>query len=352
MEPTVRVTPDKVEGISTLAQLECALSRPDWNDVQILKIKNVNLSQLSVPLVFPTEALAIELKDCSLPVCPPLPKKLLELRLDRNAGITELPELPPRLQKLFCRRTGLTHLPELPESLQVLGVNDCALQDTPARPAIPNFPDSLYYIDITRNQVQRIPPLPRYLHTGVFSHNQISEADFEDVIVEGYERLRIFFDNNQFTQIPLPLPRNVGVDTFANNPLNEPFAGLYATYTAAGWQGEAAFRQAMGQLAQQLEAQEEAREAARNLAAAQALRAPVEHNTGANWYYGPKTTQVPTQGPLNVIASFLTGKSGTQKQQASQLREFVSRPLGAPGAQGGRRRTRRKGRKGKRSSTR
>lgn len=81
-----------------------------------------------------------------------------------------------------------------------------------------------------------------------------------------------------------------------------------------------------------------ARQKARNLAALkQTVAAKEIPTTGANWYYGPRTVVPNTVKGRNVrglIGSFLTGISGTNKQQVAALKTQAG--------QGGRRKTQRR----------
>jgi hypothetical protein len=65
------------------------------------------------------------------------------------------------------------------------------------------------------------------------------------------------------------------------------------------------------------------RQRGRNVAAASALKgATIIHPTGANWYYGQRTTELPSQGPLANITSFLSGISRkSPENQAANLEE-------------------------------
>jgi hypothetical protein len=337
----LKVLPTKVEGISSLEQLQCAMQSPSWNDITTLKIKDVDLTTLEGPVVFGSNVRVAELKNCTLTVSPIFNEGLQEVRLDNNAGLTELSALPASLLKLYCRRTGLTHLPQLPEGLVTLGISNCALQDTAARPAIPNFPASLIYIDIQHNQVSRLPAIPPALRTLQVSHNQIQ---FIPTLPDTLERF--FCNDNQLQTFPT-FPATVHLDPryLGNNPLVPPYAAALAAFQAelqavfaapfdGGYfdridQARQAFRTTIQQL--------NARQRGRNVAAAKQTL---------------PQAGIPSTGAMNVIASFLTGKPGSAKQQALQLQEEASRAAGAAGVGGGRRHTRRKGRKAKRSSTR
>lgn len=362
----LKVLPDKVVGISSFEQLQCAMQSPSWNDLTNLEIKDVDLTQLQGPIVFGANLQTASIKNCTLGVSPTFNEGLQEVRLDNNAVLTTLSPLPGSLQKLFCRRTGLTHLPQLPEGLVTLAISNCALQDTPAQLAIPNFPDSLIYVDIQHNQVSRLPNLPPNLRTANFSHNQI-----QSIPALPNTLVRFFCSNNQLRVLPL-LPANVELSPryFSNNPLEQPYPELIAAWKTsqeaarqaaqtAGWNWQAVqqFDIAMQQAEQIFRdgiAQEKARvrQQGRNVAATRVLRQGVPRATGAEWYEGSETMQVPGgrthPGPLNLIGSFLSGTEGGIAQQQAVLQSR---------AQGGARnhwtrRKGRKGRKGKRSSTR
>lgn len=396
-------TPEKITGVDTNEQLECAMQKEGWNELQDLSIRNIDLTTLTVPfvippnvahlkiqnsnlstqgqLVFPASTRFAELKHCTLTVCPVFNDGLEEVRVDRNDGITELSPLPNSLRKLFCRNTGLIRLPKLPEGLLSLGVSYCQLQNAPGQPAIPNLPESLIYIDVQHNQIRLLPKLPGNLRTGVFSHNQLETiGDLPQSL------LRVFLDNNQLRVLPTAFPTHNDEDVirpwvFTNNPLQAPFNALLQTFSddLAAVEQQLTWNERI--LWEDIKRLEEGakdkfirdviaahtRLRARNLAAAKTLVQPREAATGANWYYGTQTNPgVPATGAMNIIASFLTGKPGSAKQQKNALRLAhpnavpgnvgAEMPLGAVGnvfeAQGGRRNTRRKGRKGKRSSTR
>ena len=80
-----------------------------------------------------------------------------------------------------------------------------------------------------------------------------------------------------------------------------------------------------------------ARQKGRNLAALkQTVAAKEIPTTGANWYYGPRTVPNTVKGRNvhGLIGSFLTGISGTNKQQVAALKTQAG--------QGGRRKTQRR----------
>lgn len=65
------------------------------------------------------------------------------------------------------------------------------------------------------------------------------------------------------------------------------------------------------------------RQRGRNVAAASVLKnTTLTHPTGANWYYGQRTTELPSRGPLANITSFLSGISRkSPENQAIALEE-------------------------------
>jgi hypothetical protein len=65
------------------------------------------------------------------------------------------------------------------------------------------------------------------------------------------------------------------------------------------------------------------RQRGRNVAAASVLKGTtLTHPTGANWYYGQRTTELPSRGPLSNITSFLSGIVGkSPENQAVNLEE-------------------------------
>lgn len=64
------------------------------------------------------------------------------------------------------------------------------------------------------------------------------------------------------------------------------------------------------------------RQRGRNVAAASVLKGTITHPTGANWYYGQRTTELPSRGPLANITSFLSGISRkSPENQAANLEE-------------------------------
>jgi hypothetical protein len=65
------------------------------------------------------------------------------------------------------------------------------------------------------------------------------------------------------------------------------------------------------------------RQRGRNVAAASVLKGTtLTHPTSANWYYGQRTTELPSRGPLANITSFLSGIVGkSPENQAIALEE-------------------------------
>ena len=55
--------PTKVDGISSLEQLQCAMQSPSWNDITTLIIKNVDLTTLEGPIVFGPNLRVAEVKN-------------------------------------------------------------------------------------------------------------------------------------------------------------------------------------------------------------------------------------------------------------------------------------------------
>lgn len=67
----------------------------------------------------------------SLRLLPKLPSSLLILSCS-GSSIADLPELPPRLEKLKMRASNLARLPTLPDSLRVIDISDTPAAEDPS----------------------------------------------------------------------------------------------------------------------------------------------------------------------------------------------------------------------------
>lgn len=331
---SVSVTPRHANGIvGSTEQLQCLLRSPQAAQLRKLVVKDINLSELTEPLVIPANVQHLTIQNCGVFVFPTLQEGLQELKLDGNR-LTELGPLPRSLRKLFCRRNQLSYLPELHEGLVTLAVSNDQLQDTADRPAIPNFPNSLIYIELSHNALTRIPELPSSLRVFNVSNNQLQ---YLPALPEGLHKC--FAHNNALTSIPLLHNLESGDFSFGENPLEEPYRTLYDTFIADRGQAEfedintvtATFKN--GLIAQT----EDLKRRGRELAEAERFqRGNIEVAPG-------RTMELPQgNGPINIIGSFLTGQRGSTQQQKGALKQLTR----------GGRRTKRKGRKDKRRYTR
>jgi Leucine-rich repeat (LRR) protein len=76
------------------------------------------------------------------------------IELDYNGKqLTELPELPVTLQKLYCNFNKLKELPKLPDSLQRLDCDNNELKE------LPELPDSLQQIYCYDNPLKCLIPI-------------------------------------------------------------------------------------------------------------------------------------------------------------------------------------------------
>lgn len=123
------------------------------------------------------------------------PERLLELDLSQNLLILQLNAFQSftRLRKLQLSGTGLSAFPPLPGSLERLELTDNQIMRIPAglKPCL-----SLTYLDLSRNLISDLTPLARFTQLTV-----LQAADNKIALLTGLEKLRklsvLGLDNNR-----------------------------------------------------------------------------------------------------------------------------------------------------------
>ena len=315
----------------------------------------INRNQLTECPPLPQQATHVKIRENLITQLQPLPPTLLQLDVEENR-ISVFPNLPATVVACKIQRNQLTQVPSLAHcvNLTSLGLSHNQLTSIEA------FPPNVVNIGITFNPtLQRIPPLPpsarvlSALGAGLREPPRLNDG-LETCVLK----------NNQLTEIP-NIPASIHCFDVTGCPLSPPYQAIIAQVNQEFPQppnplalpghvnglfygGEAQrLRELVNHYNDVLNAQSKARNLAGFRQTMGNLRPP--NNTPANWYYGRSVNPAPElladegPGPGNYLASLITGLPGTQKQQALQLREKISRPLGGPGVGG--RRTRRKARR-------
>jgi Leucine-rich repeat (LRR) protein len=225
-----------------------------------------------------------------LSTLPDIPDGTVELNFRYN-NITSIPPLPASLRKLNCSQNKLKSLPDLPPQLEELDCGDNNLT------SLPPLPDTLIVLDCGDNPLKSVPKLPPNLK---------------------------FFSafNSRLTYIP-EMPESLEHIHLEYIPLEEPFLTFRNNYYL---DGRYDYANAFDNLKKVVNS----------------YYANKRHETNLTTL--TKTTQtVGLPFPEDVeahIGSFLTGETGTIKQQKIKLKEKLSRIPGAPGASRKRRKSR------------
>jgi Leucine-rich repeat (LRR) protein len=104
------------------------------------------------------------------PVARPFPSKIQHLFVG-NTNLRDLPEpLPFHLTRLCVEYSDLTALPTLPYTITELSVSNCRKLTS-----LPSFGPWLTQLHVPKNAIQRIPPLPRHLHSLICFDNQLED---------------------------------------------------------------------------------------------------------------------------------------------------------------------------------
>jgi len=119
-------------------------------------------------------------------------------------GLTELPELPVRLQDLYCQGNLLTRLPDiLPASLTTLCCNNNQLTRLPD-----TLPTGLTELDCSHNRLTRLPDtLPAGLTLLCCSNNQLTTL--HDTLPTGL--IVLYCSHNHLTTLPNSLPTTLAL---------------------------------------------------------------------------------------------------------------------------------------------
>jgi hypothetical protein len=172
----------------------------------------------------------------------------------------------------------------------------------------------------------------------------------------GLPILSLAIDHNKLTQIP-PLPESLLFLRLAKNPFEAPFDRLAKDYT----KGKLTIQALRGAIPEAIDeanrlryeqTQKEARKIGRNLLAFEQTlpRVGPGFATPANWYEGPQVSSLYKSMDPNltgVIGSYLSGKTGSLRNQILQAKEKASRGYTMEGVGGRRKTSKRKGVKAK-----
>lgn len=101
----------------------------------------------------PSSLKVLSCESNNLTFLPPLPEGLTSLDCSENL-LTELPALPPGLQELYCDSNELTNLPDSPTALSTLRCARNRLTE------LPTLPPKLKSISCGYNQLSVLPELP------------------------------------------------------------------------------------------------------------------------------------------------------------------------------------------------
>ncbi|KAI9140112.1 hypothetical protein BKA69DRAFT_1081939 [Paraphysoderma sedebokerense] len=134
--------------------------------LEVLDCKRIPISELPK---LPTSLRSLCFYECNINYIPPnyFPNGLRHLDLSRNQ-ITNLPDLPPKLEVLDCKLNPITEFPKLPNTLQSLCFSECNIEYIP-----PNYlPYGLRSLNLSCNQITNLPGLPPKLETLRINGNQ------------------------------------------------------------------------------------------------------------------------------------------------------------------------------------
>ena len=260
-------------------------------------------------------------------------KSIVTLDLSFN-HFSELPSLPPNLQRLICNDNYLTSLPELPKSLMILKCDGNLLT------RLPLLPPNLTILECHYNKLRELPPLPslrlRILNCNnnrlsslpnlpnLFSlncsHNLIVSLP---ALPENLQHLDIMY--NRLTTLP-SLPLNlIDLDTNGNF-----FKEPYRTILRNNSNIDEKIRQV------------NLFNSGKNLASMMKTLGRAETSerlSGIAGIESPHPTNKLNAGVLSHIGSFLTGIPNLNtRTQALVLREQLSREHNAVGVGGSRKR--------------
>ena len=104
--------------------------------------------------------------------------------------LTELPDLPPTLETLYCSENALTELPNLPPTLKTLSCDNNALT------TLPDLPLNLEALSCCNNALTTLPNLPPTLKTLICDNTALTVLPDLPLNLN-----RLFCRNNPITQI-------------------------------------------------------------------------------------------------------------------------------------------------------
>lgn len=170
---------------SGLRVLRANNNRIVWLDSLPEGLLELNLAKNDLMTWLPTlppTLVVLRVQGCGLMALPELPATLRELAVGSNP-ITIWPQLPAGLKTLSADNTGMAvkdpeDLPQLPAGLEFLNISNNSL------PALPCFgrcswtngcrgclPSTLQRLDVSRNPLNALPPLPRLRSLDVHGTN-------------------------------------------------------------------------------------------------------------------------------------------------------------------------------------
>ena len=219
-------------------------------------------------------------------------------------GLTTLPILPSSLTHLHCDLNQLTNIPVLPERLKYLGCAYNQLKTLPILPptltnlycsynqlvTLPAFPPNLTEACCSYNQYTILPVLPETLtHLGC-AFNQLKTLP-----VLPPKLIALYCPCNQFTTLPLLPPTLKELDC-SNNPYNATFTDCIT-----------------GNLPETIQRIQTHYSNIKNQ-----LR-----NTLALQHARKGAIRVLNEDCLNILGSYLSGKSGVLHKQIAELRDDI-----------------------------
>lgn len=289
-----------------------------------LRTLHVTNNQLRELPELPDGLVDINLNHNNLTSLPTLTQNLTHLEVKHNSLVSLPDSISPNLETLHVTHNNLTELPDLDHSdLESLGAGFNQLT------SLPNLPESLRRLGCSNNNIIEIKDLPERLRVLNCSNNPLKVLKIDNCIM----LTTIIATNCGLRELPIinyspPGNNNDNNDggghgttyIFDNNPLDDEFQDIYTQFRQTG--DGRAFRNA-------ILAEHQRRAATRKAtlgALIQTLKGP---GTIKDATTGAEMSQLQTlganHGPLNLIATFITGKPGTMESQRLALLENQER---------------------------